>query len=443
MRPAAEPAMPAIRGQSLEDKRQETIAVNRPTAASEVGSAGARSRADSTDRLPEAAKRADYQAMAKKPLAPASSSASGTQEVSKAEPRSAAKIAQSSGTKQLERTPELKKTEVPTHGAPAAKSDNDLKTASPARNLDPAATRLEKRPSGGETTKTTEATSNQSGGGTQGNVKPAALPAPSKSPEDNRTAGITKSTRAQTSALSEAQPKIERKVPATTSEQQLAGKSSASSGLEPQRHIGSGLPQSQIERTKAEPVAVEKKTVRSDPQSRVTANTAGSLNNDANKSAPLKNNDVAAAKPELKAPAVAPVLAARSPERIAAGIPENSVPERIAVNKKVTEASPNVKSGFAAPSKRLEGYIIQLAFTDKADARGWAERMEQRGYIVSVTEAGGTEAVRVRVGNFSGRDEADRQLMSLKQEGLSGIVINLPQAYQPDAAANSGKSAKQ
>jgi hypothetical protein len=39
--------------------------------------------------------------------------------------------------------------------------------------------------------------------------------------------------------------------------------------------------------------------------------------------------------------------------------------------------------------------------------------------------------VRVRIGGFAGREEAERQLQALRQEGLKGILINLPQAYRP------------
>jgi hypothetical protein len=86
--------------------------------------------------------------------------------------------------------------------------------------------------------------------------------------------------------------------------------------------------------------------------------------------------------------------------------------------------------------KPLEGFIIQIAFTDKEKAQNWAEKMEQRGYAVSVTEAGATGALRVRLGNFSARDDAERQLRSFKQEGMNGIVINLPQAFRPVAQSS-------
>jgi cell division septation protein DedD len=82
--------------------------------------------------------------------------------------------------------------------------------------------------------------------------------------------------------------------------------------------------------------------------------------------------------------------------------------------------------------KKLEGFVIQLAFTEASAARRWAKTLEQRGYTVSITEAGGEGALRVRMGNFALREEADRQLRSLHEEGLSGIVINLPQAYRPE-----------
>lgn len=86
--------------------------------------------------------------------------------------------------------------------------------------------------------------------------------------------------------------------------------------------------------------------------------------------------------------------------------------------------------------KALEGFIIQLAFQDKEKARSWAENMERRGYAVSITEAGTDGALRVRLGNFAVRDEAERQLRNFKQQGISGIIINLPQAFRPEARSS-------
>jgi cell division protein FtsN len=81
----------------------------------------------------------------------------------------------------------------------------------------------------------------------------------------------------------------------------------------------------------------------------------------------------------------------------------------------------------------LQGYVIQLAFGDMRDARRWAETLERRGFTVSLTEAGSSGSVRVRIGNFAGREEAERQLQALRQDGLKGILLNLPQAYRPQA----------
>jgi cell division septation protein DedD len=107
--------------------------------------------------------------------------------------------------------------------------------------------------------------------------------------------------------------------------------------------------------------------------------------------------------------------------------------ELAALKKPMGQAVPDPGAGVGTTSKQLEGFIIQLAFADKEKAQHWAESMEKRGYAVSVTQAGGEESIRVRLGNFAGRDEADRQLKTFGQEGLRGIVIRLPQAFRPTA----------
>jgi cell division protein FtsN len=177
-----------------------------------------------------------------------------------------------------------------------------------------------------------------------------------------------------------------------------------------------------------------------DPQGGATAD-ARSVSPDASKNAPVKNRDTAvAAKAEVKAPPVPAVATIPLPERSSSSTSDKGTNERIALQKnRASEIMPKAQAGVAAQSKALEGYIIQLGFKDKGDAQRWAEMMERRGYAVSVTEAGGMESVRVRVGNFLVREEADRQLISLKQEGLTGIVINLPQAYRPDMRAPSSE----
>jgi hypothetical protein len=110
--------------------------------------------------------------------------------------------------------------------------------------------------------------------------------------------------------------------------------------------------------------------------------------------------------------------------------------EQIAlVQKKPAETAADSKT---APGSRtaLLGYVIQVVFEDKSDAQRWAETITRRGHAVSLTETGGA-SFRLRLGNFLLREEAERQLRALKEEGLTGIILNLPQAYHPD----TGKTA--
>jgi DedD protein len=129
------------------------------------------------------------------------------------------------------------------------------------------------------------------------------------------------------------------------------------------------------------------------------------------------------------APAVAPTPRENTGDKTAG--------EQIALLKnKPIEALPESKPLVRPVPRSLEGFIVQLAFNDKEKAQRWAEGMEKRGYAVSITEAGMEGALRVRLGNFAQRDEAERQLRNFKQEGLTGIIINLPQGFRPGARSS-------
>jgi hypothetical protein len=121
----------------------------------------------------------------------------------------------------------------------------------------------------------------------------------------------------------------------------------------------------------------------------------------------------------------APTPAVPAPEPI-----RNKPVEQIALLRKPADVIVETKP-ITRTVKPLEGFVIQIAFNDKYKAQHWAESMERRGYAVSVTETGAEGALRVRLGNFSVRDDAERQLRSFKQEGMNGIIINLPQGFQP------------
>jgi cell division protein FtsN len=130
-------------------------------------------------------------------------------------------------------------------------------------------------------------------------------------------------------------------------------------------------------------------------------------------------------KPETKRTIAAPV------QEIA-----QEKPEQLALLRKPAEPSVEKPAVTRPAVKPLEGFIIQIAFNDKEKAQTWAEKMQQRGYAVSVTQAGPEASLRVRLGNFAMRDEAERQLQNFKQEGMSGIIINLPQAFRPEARSS-------
>jgi hypothetical protein len=115
---------------------------------------------------------------------------------------------------------------------------------------------------------------------------------------------------------------------------------------------------------------------------------------------------------------------------------EKSAPEQIALLTKKPAETALEKPPVRPPLKALEGYIIQLTFSDRAEAQRWAEKLNGRGFAVSTTETG-TGSFRVRMGNFPMRGDAERQLRVLNQDGLKGIVLNLPQAYRPEVHSSA------
>lgn len=153
---------------------------------------------------------------------------------------------------------------------------------------------------------------------------------------------------------------------------------------------------------------------------------------------PVKAAPAPAPMAKAEAPLPAPKPAAPSiaaPQRDLAS--EKAAGEQVALlRNKPIEVIPENKPALKASPKALEGFIVQLAFNDKEKALRWAEDMEKRGFAVSITEAGAEGRLRVRLGNFVQRDDAERQLRNLKQQGLNGIIINLPQGFQPEARSS-------
>jgi cell division protein FtsN len=129
--------------------------------------------------------------------------------------------------------------------------------------------------------------------------------------------------------------------------------------------------------------------------------------------------------------------------KVEVSLKEQLKEQPLSESKQAKTATGEQAVALASP-KVLQGFVIQLAFGETRDARHWAETLERRGFAVSLTEAGGSGSVRLRIGNFTGREEAERQLQALRQDGLNGIVLNLPQAYRPEVhpavAEESGKT---
>jgi len=129
-----------------------------------------------------------------------------------------------------------------------------------------------------------------------------------------------------------------------------------------------------------------------------------------------------------------PARPAAAPTPVVENAPAKPTAEQLALlAKKPMDAAPSKPAIARAAPKPLEGFIIQMAFNDRERAQRWAEAMGKKGFAVSVTEAGAEGALRVRLGNFVLRDDAERQLKAIKQEGLNGIILNLPQAFRPEA----------
>jgi DedD protein len=105
-------------------------------------------------------------------------------------------------------------------------------------------------------------------------------------------------------------------------------------------------------------------------------------------------------------------------------------PETKSANATVALAKP------AAPAVAADGkpdaaagrFVVQVgAFSEAASATNMRQRVEQLGFkcYTQVVEVDGVKRIRVRVGPFAARDEAERAAGSLKAAGLSPAVLTL------------------
>ena len=89
----------------------------------------------------------------------------------------------------------------------------------------------------------------------------------------------------------------------------------------------------------------------------------------------------------------------------------------------------------------MRGYIIQLLFSDRAEAEHWSGRLSRKGYFTSMSIVEGNQSVRLRVGNFALHAEANNILGRLREQGLNGSVLHLAPGPKPAVRTPSQKKA--
>jgi hypothetical protein len=259
----------------------------------------------------------------------------------------------------------------------------------------------------------------------------AEVPSPSPAVEVDKPSIPVNAARKEPAPLPAKEPPAAL---ATPRQEKIAAPPAAVKTVEPLRQSTVTKPPESVRSTSTDPAPIEVKSI---PPTVVAAKPEIVA-------APIVKATEPAARPVAPVRPAVPAVAAKSeappaveskPTPITPPKPiDLPAREQLALlpNKPVEVVPPKLALSRPA-AKSLEGFIIQLAFSDKEKAQRWAESMEKRGYAVSLTEAGAEGSLRVRLGNFSGRDDAERQLRTFKQEGMNGIIINLPQAYRPEA----------
>ena len=450
----------AARQRSADVTGEEQVAINKPARTAKEGAGAAKEKRDIPHNgPPESAKGSGHAAVGnperenslqrspqpavalKDPTGQPPSATSKTQPARTAEPTTT-KIGENTAVaKRSNEQSDLHKAEQQTNTSQISKVDrfHQVKPSKDERKSASAGTSApENAGRGSEIPKAATTNETQSQRAVGGKLASEASGMAEKSADENNAAALSKTTtEAHASSVKTAQPKANKKFEPRASEQVVAltRKNSVAGSPETPRQVISALPTqgSRVDMAKTLPNPVVKNPARNDPQNGEIV-AAAPLSTDADKKARGKNREAAVvAKSAVKTPSLAPLPAISTAKENSPPLGAKLPNEQIALLKsKPSETAPEKRAVARARPKALEGFIIQVGFNDKNDAQRWAETLERRGYAVSVTQADGAGSVRLRLGNFSLREEAERQLKSLKQEGLSGIVINLPQAYRPE-----------
>lgn len=144
---------------------------------------------------------------------------------------------------------------------------------------------------------------------------------------------------------------------------------------------------------------------------------------------------VADAGRELPAPATKPASAATKPASAAA--PKPAV---VAAAKPASTAAPSSAAESRRAKALLDGdapdkdtakdgrFVVQVgAFADAAAARDTRQKVEKLGLktYTQVAETASGSRIRVRVGPFASRDEAERAQAKIRAAGASAVVLTL------------------
>lgn len=139
--------------------------------------------------------------------------------------------------------------------------------------------------------------------------------------------------------------------------------------------------------------------------------------------APVRADDGGRARALLEGkPAEAAPKAAKSAD---AKVPESkSADTTVALAKPAAPAA----AADARPDAAAGRFVVQVgAYSEAASARNMRQRVEQLGFkcYTQTVDVDGVKRIRVRVGPFAARDEAERAAGALKSAGLSPAVLAL------------------
>ncbi|MDH5539633.1 MAG: SPOR domain-containing protein [Rhizobacter sp.] len=121
----------------------------------------------------------------------------------------------------------------------------------------------------------------------------------------------------------------------------------------------------------------------------------------------------------------APVEPAVAPKPAAAVAAPTTAPEARLTDGARAKA---LLEGKAPPAKDSARYVVQVgAFADSSSAQEVRQKVDKLGVktYTQVTETSAGNRIRVRMGPFASRDEAEKALAKAKAAGINGVVLTL------------------